>query len=96
MIVSPVSDNNPLSALPFDRALKAAGTALWSEGRSIIFIVDGQEHEFQFGSSLNEASVLALLKDAGIPVFAEDSPTIAVFVTAAACTLVLLLVLLVS
>jgi len=78
------------SGMTFETAVQKAKTALWSEGRSVILIIDGAEREFPFDSVLSEAKALALLKDNGVSLIREDAPGIAVFRTAIACMLVLL------
>lgn len=69
------------SEFTYEEALARAKNALWKRGVSIIFIIEGYEHEFFFDDLLPEKAALADLRARRIPHTAAESPRIAVLLT---------------
>lgn len=96
MIAIQAFDAGKIEDFTFEDAVKRARTALWSEGRSVILIIDGREHEFHFRTSLPEAKALALLKENEVTIVREDGARIFVFLTASVCLLAVIYLFLTS
>lgn len=69
------------SEFTYEEALMRAKNALWKKGVSIIFIIEGYEHEFFFDDLLPEKAALADLRARGVPIAAAETPKIAVLLT---------------
>ncbi|CAN7720329.1 hypothetical protein [Neorhizobium tomejilense] len=69
------------SEFTYEEALARAKNALWKRGVSIIFIIEGYEHEFFFDELLPEKAALADLRARRIALAAAESPKIAVLLT---------------
>lgn len=89
MIAIPPENVERASFASFISTVKTTRSALWSKGRSIILIVEGQEREFAFDESLTETKALALVRARGLAVIREEAPGVAVLLTSIGCMLVL-------